>query len=136
MSVAPYLWLAGLKGTVSLAGYKADVNRSFGDILGNLKFGVMGLSEVRRGRVGLLTDLVYVRRGNEGAIAVSALPLTVNLQASVNTFTLTPEFGYRVIENKDSAIDVLAGFRYYHVSSSINANANQVGAISVSGSND
>jgi hypothetical protein len=136
VSVSPYLWLAGLNGTVSLAGYKANVDQSFGDILGNLKFGVMGLSEVRRGRVGLLTDLIYVRLGDEGAIPVSRLPTTVNLKASVNTFTLTPEFGYRVFENKEGAIDVLAGFRYYHVSSSINANANQVGAISVSGTND
>jgi hypothetical protein len=136
VSVSPYLWLAGFNGTVSLKGYKADVNQSFGDILGNLKFGVMGLTEVRRGRVGLLTDLVYIRLGNEGAIPISGFPITVNLKASVNTFTLSPQFGYRLLENKEGAIDVLAGFRYYHVTSSIKANANQVGAISVSGSND
>ena len=49
VSVSPYLWLAGLDGNVNVFGQQASVHQSFGDILSNLKFGVMGLTELGGG---------------------------------------------------------------------------------------
>jgi hypothetical protein len=91
VSVSPYLWLAGLDGNLPLAGHEADVRQSFGDIFSNLKFGVMGLTEVRRGRVGVLTDLLFVRVGDQHAVAVPQLPFPANVTITTSTFTVTLE---------------------------------------------
>lgn len=121
INVSPYLWMAGMNGSVGFRGVQVQVNQSFGDIFENLKFGVMGLSEVRRGRIGFLTDLIYIRLGNEPAIPVEGLPGAINVKTSLNTFTLTPYFSYRIVGNKEGSIDILAGGRYYHVGASITA---------------
>jgi opacity protein-like surface antigen len=118
-SLSPYLWMAGMNGTVAFGGHEVRVDQSFGDILGNLKFGVMALSEVRRGRIGFLADVMYIRLSDQTAIPVEGLSGTVNVKSSLNTFTLTPYFGYRIIGGPRGSIDFLTGGRYYHVDPSI-----------------
>ena len=136
VSVSPYLWLAGTNGSVGFDGREVVVNQSFSDIFNNLKFGVMGLSELRRGRIGILTDLMYIRLGNETAIPVEGLPSTINTKTSLDTFTLTPYIGYRILGNDRGTIDWIAGGRYYHIGSSINAELAQAGAVSYSATNN
>jgi len=136
VSVSPYLWLAGMNGSIGFAGHAVKVDQSFTDIFGNLKFGVMGFTEVRRGRIGFLTDLMYIRLGDETAVPVEGLPTVVNVKASLNTFTLTPYFGYRILGSDRGAIDWLSGGRYYHISTTISADASTVGSVSYSASNN
>jgi hypothetical protein len=112
VSASPYLWLAGLDGDLNLSGHEAAVHQSFGDIFSNLKVGFMGLGEVRRGRVGVLTDLLFVRVGDQGAVPVPQLPFPVQAKLTSTTFTLTPEFAYRVYSQKHFAADVVGGFRF------------------------
>ena len=132
VDVSPYLWLAGMNGTVSLGGHQAQVNQSFSQIFDNLKFGVMGLSEVRRGRIGILTDLMYIRLGDEQAVPIAGLPNALQVKTSLNTFTLTPYLGYRILGNQRGAIDVLFGGRYYHMGSKITATTSSAGSLSFS----
>lgn len=40
----------------------------------------MGLGEVRRGRVGVLTDLLFVRVGDQQAVPVPQLPIPVQVK--------------------------------------------------------
>ena len=136
VSVSPYLWLAGLDGNLTLAGHEAAVHQSFGDIFSNLKFGVMGLTEVRRGKVGILTDLLFVRVGDQKAVAVPQLPFPVNVRLTTNTFTLTPELAYRVYSQKYVAADVLGGLRYYHLGANSNFDAGPLGQAPYSGSDN
>jgi hypothetical protein len=119
ISVTPYVWLAGLDGTVGLSGHVADVHQSFGDILGNLKVGFMGLGEVRRGRFGLLTDILYLRVGDQTAVPVTGLPSAVPIKATANTFTLQPSFAYRAYAKHRVAIDATAGVRYWHLDAKV-----------------
>ena len=42
---APYLWLAGISGTVGAAGREASIHVSAGDLLSNLNIGIMGAVE-------------------------------------------------------------------------------------------
>ena len=130
VSASPYLWLAGLNGDLNLSGHEAAVHQSFGDIFSNLKVGFMGLGEVRRGRVGVLTDLLFVRVGDQGAVPVPQLPFPVQVKLTSTTFTLTPEFAYRVYSQKHFAADVLGGFRFYHVGANSNFNAGPLGQFS------
>ncbi len=136
VSASPYLWLAGLDGNLNLAGHDADVHQSFGDIFSNLKVGFMGLAEVRRGRVGVLTDLLFVRVGDQAAVPVPQLPFPVQVKLTTTTFTLTPQFAYRVYSQKHFAADVLGGFRYYHLGANSSFNAGPLGQFSYSGTND
>jgi hypothetical protein len=136
ISASPYLWMAGLNGTLTLAGHEAAVHQSFGDIFSNLKFGVMGLSEIRRDKIGILTDLLFVRVGDQKAIAVPQLPFPVNVSLTTNTFTLTPELAYRVYDEKYFSADVLGGMRYYHLGANSNFNAGPLGQFPYSGSDN
>jgi hypothetical protein len=74
LSISPYLWLAGMDGTGGLAGRGVEVHQSFGDILRHLKVGAMALSEVRRKRVGLIVDLLYIRVGDQQAFYIAGIP--------------------------------------------------------------
>jgi hypothetical protein len=136
VSASPYLWLAGLDGNLTLAGHEAAVHQSFGDIFSNLKVGVMGLTEVRRGRVGVLTDLLFVRVGDQKAVAVPQLPFPVNVTITTNTFTLTPEMAYRIYSHKYVSADVLGGLRFYHLGANSNFDAGPLGQVPYSGSNN
>ena len=131
-SISPYLWLAGMNGTIAVAGHEASVNQSFADIFSNLKIGVMGLTEVRRGQVGILTDLMYIWLGNEKAIPVEGLPGPLNLNNNLNTLTLTPELAYRLFAGKRGAVDLVVGIRYFHADAKIKATVSQVGQVSYS----
>jgi opacity protein-like surface antigen len=136
VSVSPYLWLAGLDGNLDVLGHQAAVQQSFGDILGNLKFGVMGLTEVRRGRIALLTDLLFVRIGDQKAVPVPQFPSALPVTVTSNTFTLTSEIGYRVYANDRFSADLLAGVRYYHISANLDADAGPIGQASYSRSDN
>lgn len=127
ISVSPYLWLAGLDGNLNVLGQRAAVRQSFGDILSNIKFGVMGLTEVRRGRFGVLTDLLYVHIGDQRAVPIPQLPTSLPVAITSNTLTLTPEVAYRVYRDDRFRVDVTGGFRYYHISAKLNANAGALG---------
>ena len=46
-TVAPYLWFAGMHGTVGARGYDASVHASFGDVFSYLNIGLMVAAEPR-----------------------------------------------------------------------------------------
>jgi hypothetical protein len=66
---------------------------------------------------------MYIRLGDESAIPVQGLPTDVNVKTSLNTFTLSPYLGYRIVGSKRGSIDFLTGGRYYHIGSTIKVNA-------------
>src|ERR1700690_549386 len=66
--VTPYLWLAGMGGTITTAsGRSASFSQSFSDIMDNLNAGVMLLGEARYQRWHLLADFDYVRLTTDAA---------------------------------------------------------------------
>ena len=60
-SFAPYLWGAGLEGTLEAERTTADVDVSFSDIWDALDVGVLGAFEARRGKLGLTSNLIYLK---------------------------------------------------------------------------
>jgi len=124
VAISPYLWMAGMNGTLSIGSHEATVNQSFGDIFSNLKFGVMGFTEVRRGRIGFLTDVMWVDLDNENSVPLQNVPVNVDIKMTVKTLTLTPYFAYRILGSRRGTIDYVGGGRYYHTYSKLSANAN------------
>lgn len=70
-SLAPYLWAAGLEGSVDADRVSADVDVSFSDIWDSLDAGVLTALEARRGKLSIVTNAVYLKLSPDGSHPVS-----------------------------------------------------------------
>lgn len=121
-SVAPYLWFAGLNGTVStLPGLPtAEADLSFSDILENLDLSIMAVASATKGKNGIFTDLIYVKTttpaSTPGPIITSA-----ELQSKSVSLTLA---GERVVSDTvNSELRVMGGVRYWNVENDLSVTA-------------
>jgi hypothetical protein len=71
VGISPYLWLAGVHGTVGALGRQTGVHVSFGDILSNFNIGLMGEIEARKKRVLVTTDVMWMRLSDDKALPVN-----------------------------------------------------------------
>jgi hypothetical protein len=108
----PYLWFAGLKGQVGIGDRVADVDADFGDIFDKLNFGFMAAFEARKGRLGLFSDLLYLKVSAENATP-GALFSSVKLTQKV--FMFEEAVAYRLYEKGGSSVDAMAGIRFWHL---------------------
>lgn len=112
-SITPYLFTAGLHGTVGARGRFVDVDASFSDIFDRLDFGLMGTFEARKGNWGFLVDTMYISLSNETTTR-GLLFSGVNSESKL--FIIDPEMSYRAFANdKGASIDILAGVRIWHL---------------------
>lgn len=107
----PYLWAAGMKGTVALGPVApaVSVDQSFSDILGSMKMGFMGAFEIRNGKWGFVNDLNYLY------IAVSATGPAgfVNGELHDKTFFGTFLGTYRLFDQSNGWLDLTGGARIW-----------------------
>ena len=108
----PYLWFAGIKGQVGVGDRVADVDADFGDIFDQLNFGFMAAFEARKGRLGLFSDLLYLKVSAENATP-GALFSSVKLTQKV--FMFEEAVAYRLYEKGGSSVDAMAGIRFWHL---------------------
>jgi|SRR5215831_5825338 len=108
----PYLWFAGLKGQVGIGDRVADVDADFGDIFDKLNFGFMAAFEARKGRLGLFTDLLYLKVSAENATPGS---LFSSVKLTQKVFMLEEAVAYRLYEKNGSSVDAMAGIRFWHL---------------------
>lgn len=92
LTVAPYLWAAGLEGDVTLGGVDADVDQDFDDILDDLVFGAMMLVDARNDRFGVAVNGFYVRTDADSEVG----PLDID--ATTDSAALQAAAYYRVLE--------------------------------------
>ena len=102
-TVAPYLWMAGLDGDVTVKGTKSSVDADFGDILDNLDAGAQGYFEARNGKWGVYADFMYIKVANDAKVG----PVSVDVESS----TTLAEAGllYRIFEDYAGAAGDPAG---------------------------
>ena len=87
-----YLLAAGMSGNATVKGIPADVDVSFGDLVENLKMGIMGRASASYGpRWSLFADLVYMSLG-ASKNTVSADADQTMVQAQVE-YHVSPRFG-------------------------------------------
>jgi hypothetical protein len=116
--VSPYLWLAGVHGTVGAFGKDVSFRASPSDLLSHAKFGLLGAVEARRNRILTTIDMLYLRLGDNRAVPFPGLEeSTANLTASL--FVFTPKVGIRLINEKKLKADFLTGIRYWHFGESL-----------------
>ena len=119
--VAPYLWAMGVHGDVTFRGTSSDVDADFSDILKQLNFGAMGITQVRWRRLLFLVDGLYAQLEDE--VSKGSLHVDVTLDQAI----VDAKAGFRVLDlpmpgvatSRNDArrliADLLAGGRYWYL---------------------
>ena len=115
-------WLARVSGHTGFHGVNPYVNVGVGQILKHINVIYSFAGEVRRGRFGVLGDLLYLNAqagtGTSGLVS----KVDLGLQQFLGEF-----FGsYRVIEGPRGWLDLLAGFRYTYLGDQVGLQANNM----------
>lgn len=118
----PYLWAAGITGTVGPGAPVPPVNVDVGfdDVLRHLKMAFMGTFEARyNNQIGLMADIAYlsVKVGATGPAGF------VDAELTDKTFFGTFAGAYRVLDSGPVWVDVLAGARVWSLSTSVTVTA-------------
>src|SRR5262249_8892826 len=111
-SLSPYLWFAGIHGTIGALGHDASVHVSAGDLLSHFNLGLMGTAEARYTRFLLYGDLLWIRLADDKATPFPLLGAsTANVR--VGQFMWTSKAGYRLIAGEHFKADATVGVRYW-----------------------
>jgi hypothetical protein len=102
-SVTPYLWLAGIDGTIGLSAREVGFEVTTEELLKSLDFGLMGNFLARKNRLSFGGDLVYTNLGKDVTLGSSGRAATVDMELTI----LEGNVGYRAVES----LDVLFGIR-------------------------
>jgi len=115
-------WLAGVSGTTGFHGVNSNISVGVGQILRHINVIYSFGGEVRRGRFGVLGDLLYLnaQAGADATGLVSKLDL--GLQQFLGEFFAS----YRLIEGPRGWLDLLGGFRYTYLGEQVGLQANNM----------
>ena len=122
-SVTPHLWASALKGQVGVGPRVSDVDLGYGDIFGDLNFGVMALIEARKQPWVLRADVFYASLGDERATSTDG---SGTVQVDLEQLMLHPEVGYSILNRPWGGVDALVGARYWHMSVDLSAPAQEL----------
>ena len=115
---APYLWAAALEGTLGQPRLPPlDVDASFGDIVEHLDMALMGVVEVRKDRLGLFSDVQYVRLSTSAETPAGIA--ATGTEVTATTATLLAAGTWRALEGSGHSLDLMAGLRGWHTTTEI-----------------
>lgn len=103
--VTPYLWAAGMDGTIAAGDRSADVSMDFADVVNVLEGGALLRFEGAGDKHGLFGDVVYL------AIEDDEAKETIGGAIKAEADSLVGELGYRRFLSDRLAIDI--GLRYW-----------------------
>lgn len=113
-TLSPYAWAAGLAGKAAVFGIpNTHVKSNFNSLRKDLDFAAMALFTARKNRLGLFTDLTYIK-ASAGTSFSSASPLQ-SMKIGATAFTGMLGAGYAVWYHEKGHIDVLGALRYWDV---------------------
>jgi hypothetical protein len=116
VGVTPYAWLSGLSGTVGVGRVASSVDLSPNDVIKMLKFGFMAAGEARKDNWVIAADAIYASLGAGETVAIRGD--TGRLEFSQRETIIQPSVGY-TLGNHTWSVDVLAGVRYWNLSSTL-----------------
>ena len=129
LSFTPYAWLTWLDGKQTVRGRSVDVNVNPIQVLGHLeRVPFFGYGEARDGPLAVYTDVFYANLGLSGD-GIRSRTLAPGINGTLSA-ALGLDFEETVVEvggayevmkwDSHTAIDVLAGARYWHQEVSVN----------------
>lgn len=119
VGLTPYLWFAGVHGTVGALDRTTSVHAPFADIFKYFNIGFMGAVEARKRHLVLATDLIWMKLSDDKGLPINELGVQ-SIKAKMTQFVLTPKVGYRVVDREKIKVDALVGLRYWHLGTSLN----------------
>jgi len=117
LGIAPYLWFAGVHGTVGALGHEASVDASFRDIFSYVNIGLMFALEPRYNRIVMPLDFMWMKLSDDKASPFDVGPTSA--KAEINQVMVAQKIGYRVIDSEKLIVDGLVGFRYWHMGTTL-----------------
>lgn len=130
-AVTPYLWGPTINGDLKYqmppgTGGSPEVKVGPNDYLSALNFGMMISGEARKGSWGVLTDLIYLDASTDKSDVKSvsgplgrSYPIDTGSKAGLTGLVWQLGGFYNVIKTSSATLDVLGGFRYFKVKSSL-----------------
>lgn len=109
------LWAAGIRGETADG---ADIDLSFSDIVDNLDFTFMGTFGAQKGKWGVLADVVYMNLSDDINAPLPDDVITIT-NIEMKNWIVTPMVTYRVVEEDQLSLDVLAGARYLYLKTTL-----------------
>ncbi len=125
-----YLWFSGLQGNVGAKGYTVPVNASFSDIFSQLNIGLMTDLDIRRKKIGLDTDLIFMSLTSDQKATPVGNTFS-GFDTNAKTLIVDPELYWRLIEKDRGTVDVMAGARFWKLDNSIDLFQGSSTAVSV-----
>lgn len=127
LTVAPYLWAAGLEGDVTLGGVEGEVDQDFDDILDDLVVGAMAVVDVRKDRFGVAVNGFFVRTQTDDDLG----PLEVSVES--DSAAVQAAGFYRVLElgggtGPTFGLEPYAGARLTYIRNELDAGVELEGA--------
>ena len=124
ITASSYGWLAGIKGTMGLGGFSAEVDVPFSKILDNLDMTAALQFEIKRDRWMLLLDGMYLR-ASVGSETPGRLFSSVGVE--VEQVMAEADVGYRLLEGKHGFLDAFVGARYMYLGNELSLNLDNQG---------
>jgi hypothetical protein len=124
VAIAPYIWFAGVHGTVGALDHQASVHASFGDIFNYLNIGAMAAVEPRYNRIVMPFDFLWMKLSDQKSLPFDEGATSV--QATMTETLITQTIGYRLVDKKRFKVDALFGFRYWHVENTLTLQPTQI----------
>jgi hypothetical protein len=124
VAITPYIWFAGVHGTVGALDHEASVHASFGDIFNYLNIGAMATVEPRYNRIVMPFDFLWMKLSDQNALPFDEGATSV--KAKMTETLITQKIGYRFVDAKKVKVDALFGFRYWHLGTSLTLQPTQM----------
>ena len=113
--VAPYLWMAGLDGDVTVKGTKSSVDADFGDIMDNLDTGALGYFEARNGKWGVYADLMYIKVAYDAKVGATSIDVESTTTMAEGGVLCRIFEGYSGAQGSPTGTDIFFGGRYINL---------------------
>jgi hypothetical protein len=116
-SFMPYLWFAGMHGSVGARGHEASVHADFGDIFSNLNIGLMAGAEARYKKFGAPVDFLWLKLSDDNSLPFERGPSSVKVK--IDQTMLAPKVSYRLVDREMVKVDGNFGIRYFHLGTTL-----------------
>jgi hypothetical protein len=123
LEIRPYIWLAGIDGTVRVRNTTAQVGKDSSDVLGMLDFAAAAQIEAIRGPWRLMFDENYVNLGTTGTGPLGNV--TIDVEPTMNIFEFGASYTAVSVPNKKAtatnplppifSAEILGGGRLFHL---------------------
>ncbi|MFZ1575515.1 MAG: hypothetical protein WAT36_09860 [Chromatiaceae bacterium] len=121
----PYLWFPNIEQRLQHTnpwggGKSVEVEVKPDSYLGNLKFGLMGTLEARKGNWSLVTDLIYTDFGHQdgqikqvqGPLGAEPIAIDRDVDVKIQALIWQGAAGYTLARGAAGTLDLLGGVRY------------------------